>query len=115
MARFLIDVNLPSRFSIWRGEEYEYVVDLDRRLPDGAIWEYARERDMVIVSKDADFADRIILSVPPPRFMQVCIGNSRLRDLHTSLADQWPIVLKMIDDHKLIRIFQDRIEALADD
>jgi hypothetical protein len=30
MVKYLIDVNLPNRFSIWASEEYEYVISINR-------------------------------------------------------------------------------------
>ncbi len=84
MARFLIDANLPYRFALWQGENYAHVFDIGDDLPDSAIWQYARDRDLVIVSKDADFSDRIILTEPPPRVVHLRVGNMRMRDLFRS-------------------------------
>ena len=56
MARFLIDANLPYRFALWQGEDYLHVYDLGDDMPDAAIWQYAKEHDLIIVSKDAPFA-----------------------------------------------------------
>ena len=82
MARFLIDVNLPYFFALWHGDEYLHVRDLDDTWTDTQIWEYARQNDMVIVSKDADFSDRVMLSEPPPRVVHVRLGNLRMREFH---------------------------------
>jgi predicted nuclease of predicted toxin-antitoxin system len=38
-----------------------------------------------IVTKDADFYDRIILSEPPPRVIYLQIGNMRIRELFVFL------------------------------
>ncbi len=42
---------------------------------DGAIWEFARNNDYVIVSKDSDFRQLAFLLGPPPRAVWVRIGN----------------------------------------
>ena len=42
MVKYLIDVNLPSRFSVWSSEEYEHVIFIDDELKDSEIWEYAK-------------------------------------------------------------------------
>jgi hypothetical protein len=36
MAKFLIDANLPYRFSLWQGPDYVHVFDLNDRWAD---WE----------------------------------------------------------------------------
>ena len=43
MSKFLIDVNLPSRFSLWSSDEYEYVIHINDELKDSKIWEYAKQ------------------------------------------------------------------------
>jgi len=43
---------------------------------DKEIWEYARNNDFVIVTKDSDFHEFSILYGPPPKVMWLKIGNS---------------------------------------
>ena len=62
MNRYLIDVNLPYRFRLWHHPNYLHVKDLDDTMPDSQVWQYAKENDYIIVTKDADFSDRILLS-----------------------------------------------------
>jgi hypothetical protein len=38
MGRYLIDVNLPHRFSLWSGSDYHYVRDINAQMPDSEIW-----------------------------------------------------------------------------
>ncbi|MGB5832331.1 MAG: DUF5615 family PIN-like protein [Thiohalocapsa sp.] len=54
MPRFLIDVNLPYRLAFWSGGDCSHMRDLGETWTDTQIWEYARERDMVIVSRHGD-------------------------------------------------------------
>lgn len=37
MAKYLIDVNLPSKFSSWSGEEYDHVANINDELKDSEI------------------------------------------------------------------------------
>lgn len=113
MPRFIIDVNLPYRFGLWRGPEYEHMRDIDERMPDARIWEYARVRDIVIVTKDADFSVRMLLSAPPPRVVHIRLGNVSLRGLHHRLADAWPWVVANAAQYSLITIWPDRVEAIT--
>ncbi|MCL5945318.1 MAG: DUF5615 family PIN-like protein [Planctomycetes bacterium] len=39
---------------------------LGSSLSDSFIWDYARSHHYVIITKDADFSGRIMLSAPPP-------------------------------------------------
>jgi len=77
------------------------------------LWNYAAAREWVIVSKDADFSHRILLTSPPPWVVHLRIGNMKRRDFHAFLVRVWPQVEMLLPSHKLISVYVDRIEALA--
>lgn len=112
MRRFLIDVNLPYRFSLWSGDDCLHMRDIGEDWTDTQIWEYARKRDMVIVSKDTDFSDRIMVSLPPPRVIYIWLGNLLMRDFHSLMTQLWPQVVALSDHNRLVQVYRDRIEAL---
>lgn len=64
MKGFLFDENLPVNIQFSPSLPLVHVTDLSASLSDTEIWEYAKENDLAIVSKDADFSDRIITSSP---------------------------------------------------
>lgn len=61
MPRYLVDANLPYRFSIWNNEFYKHQFDLGDEWKVSKIWEYAKANDLTIITKDADFYHKIIL------------------------------------------------------
>lgn len=115
MAQFLIDANLPYHFALWQGPDYLHVRDLDEQWTDRQIWDFARDRDLVIVSKDADFSDLAAFSPPPPRVVHVCFGNVRLREFHDILSRHWPWIRDNIGRFRMLRVHRDRVEAIADE
>jgi predicted nuclease of predicted toxin-antitoxin system len=112
MAGFMIDVNLPYRFSLWSGEAFVHMRDLGGRWSDSAIWRHAQANDLVIVTKDTDFSDRALISQPPPRVVHVRVGNLRIRELHALLHRTWPAIVELSRDNRLVQVFADRIEAI---
>jgi predicted nuclease of predicted toxin-antitoxin system len=112
MVGFLIDANLPYRFSLWRGSDYRHVFDLDDTWSDLQIWEYAKREELTIVTKDTDFSALAMLSEPPPRVIQLRIGNLRMRDLHALLHGMWPEISALSASHRLLLVFADRIEGV---
>ena len=60
MTRYLIDANLPSKLAVWQGPEFAYVNFINDDWSDAEVWEHARDNDLIIVTKDADFSHRMI-------------------------------------------------------
>jgi predicted nuclease of predicted toxin-antitoxin system len=67
---------------------------------------------LTIVTKDADFYDRIILSEPPPRVIHLQVGNMRIRELFVFLNTIWPRVQALSETHKLVAVGRNEIEAV---
>lgn len=112
MLRFLIDANLPYYFSVWRGPSYVHVRDLDDEWPDRQVWNHAKELNLTIVTKDADFSDRMLLATPPPRVIHIRCGNMRMSEFHRVIAERWEDICDLSSRYKLVQVFQDRIEAV---
>ena len=85
MTRYLIDVNLPRYFSLWAGEQYTFLVDIGPAWSDSHVWHYAKAHDFTIVSKDADFSDRVLLETDTPPIIHIRTGNMKMREFHTFL------------------------------
>ena len=113
MSRFLIDANLPYKFSLWHGDDFEHVFDHDDTWSDMVIWRYAQQQDLVIVTKDADFSDWIMLSQPPPKVVLLRIGNKKMRNFHGFVQGVWPDIEQLVKSYKLVIVYADRIECVA--
>ncbi len=110
--KYLIDVNLPRYFSLWPGNEYEHVVEINDELKDSRIWLYAKEHDLTIVTKDTDFSELVLLNEPPPRVIHIKFGNMKMREFHQKISKIWNDVCSLSENYKLVRIYQDRIEGI---
>lgn len=51
------------------------------------IWDYARENDYAIVSKDKDFYQRSALLGQPPKVIHLTMGNCPMGDIATTLLN----------------------------
>ncbi len=112
MPKFLIDVNLPYHFSLWKDDDYIHQNDIDDEWTDTQIWNYAELNDLTIVSKDSDFSNRVIFHVPPPKVIHIRLGNLKMRDFFAAMHSAWNEVLELNKDHKLVTVFRDRLEAI---
>ena len=112
MKGFLFDENLPINIRFSPSLPVEHVTDLGASVSDTEVWEYARRHDLVIVTKDADFSNRIITFTPPPRVVHLRFGNMRKRDFHAFLSRVWPRVEELIRTHKLVNVYLHRLESI---
>jgi predicted nuclease of predicted toxin-antitoxin system len=112
MAKYLIDANLPYYISLWNSTEYVHLNDLGNKWTDEEVWNYAVEQGLTIVTKDSDFSNRILLKNPPPRIIHIRFGNMRIKEFREKLLAVWNDVCELSQTHKLVNVFNDRIEAI---
>ena len=112
MRGFLFDENLPKVPSLRSNWPITHACELGARPTDSQLWLYARDNDLAIVTKDADFSQRIVLSAPPPRVVHLRVGNMRRRDFDAWLLSCWPRIESLVPINKLVSAYTDRIEAM---
>jgi len=71
VTHFLVDANLPPLLARWltqRGHPSRHVIDvLEGSASDADVWNHAAAHDMVIITKDEDFAIHRDLALQGPR------------------------------------------------
>ncbi|HET6246793.1 MAG TPA: DUF5615 family PIN-like protein [Tepidisphaeraceae bacterium] len=114
MRGFLFDENIPVPLRFSPSLPVIHATLLGRGTSDSELWQYAVDNALVIVSKDADFADRVMAATPPPWIVHLRFGNLRRIAFETTLASAWPHIESLLPAHKLIRVFANRIESVRD-
>ncbi|KOR29745.1 hypothetical protein TI05_14800 [Achromatium sp. WMS3] len=104
MKKYLIDVNLPRYFSLWSGEKYEHIININDEMDNIEIWHYAKENNLTIVSKDADFSELILLHKPPPKVIHIKFGNMKIREMHQTLSKIWNDICSLNKEYKLVNV-----------
>ena len=112
IPKYFVDANLTYKVKCWKGQHFVHGLDIDSKMSDQRIWEYALENNLTIITKDADFYDRIIISSPPPKVIHLRIGNLRLRDFISFIEAVWGDVSMLSESNKLVLVYFDRIEAI---
>ena len=108
----LLDENLPTQLFLQTQLRVMHSRDLGVSVSDTDLWHYALEHNIAIVTKNADFSHRILLTDPPPKVVHLRFGNLRLKDFHSHLARNWSRIEKLLETHKLINVYLDRLEAV---
>jgi len=114
MRGFLLDENLPAQLPLPTTQPVVHARSLGASLTDSEIWSIAEREQWVIVSKDADFAERMMVATPPPWVVHLRIGNLRLSEFQALVVRIWPQIEALLPAHKLITVYNDRIEAVAE-
>jgi predicted nuclease of predicted toxin-antitoxin system len=106
----LIDQNLPRRAVLVFEEIGLVAVHVTSiklaGMPDKAIWRYAADKNLVIVTKDIDFTQiRDLTLKRPVRVVRLGVGNTTNQTLFPWLRINWPRAQARLDQgHILIEL-----------
>lgn len=110
--KYLIDENLPDCLQAWSSENFLHVTKITKSIADKEIWKHALENDLIILTKDSDFHERILYRDPPPKVILFKIGNTSTQFLEEFLSRYWKEIEEQIKSAKLVVVFRDKIEGL---
>lgn len=97
-----LDAQLPPGLCTWLASEYGLDAEPVRSLglrdaKDTEIFAAARDAGVLIMSKDADFADLVMQHGPPPQILWVTCGNTSNEGLRSFLGQTLREALKLIE------------------
>lgn len=106
---FIVDAQLPPALVDWlveQGHEAMHVADLGLRdATDGAIWAQAQSQNAIILTKDADFAERAARDSSGPVIVWLRVGNATNRSLLQWIWPRWPQIISLLEaQHRLIEV-----------
>lgn len=113
---YLLDENLSPKLKAGFGADVRVIHarELGDNPSDFMLWTYAKSEALVIVTKDADFLDYVLVQdTTPPWVVQLKCGNLRARELREFLEAQWPAVTRLLAEYRLLRVHTDRIEGIS--
>ena len=100
--KLLLDQNLSPRLvrrlaDLYPNSTHVSEIGLDRAL-DRDVWDYARQHDYLIVTKDVDFSEFSLLQGFPPKVVWIRRGNCSTLDIETILRDNFEVIRTMNDE-----------------
>jgi predicted nuclease of predicted toxin-antitoxin system len=66
---------------------------------DSIVWDYAKQNDFMIVSKDSDFHQRSFVHGQPPKVIWVKLGNCPTTEVEKLLRANYATIISFKDDH----------------
>lgn len=113
MAKYLIDANLPYYFSLWNNPDFIHQRDLDDTWTDEYIWQYAKDNNLTIITKDGDFSLKVIHKGAPPKVVHLRFGNLRMKEFHRVISAHWDNIKLYLEEYNLVSVYSDRVECIA--
>lgn len=106
---FLLDAQLPRRLAFClreQGHDAVHTLDLARanRTPDHDINEISIRESRVVVTKDSDFVDSLILRRQPWKLLLVTTGNISNNDLQALFLANLEKILKGLAGHDYVEL-----------
>lgn len=110
--KLLLDQNLSHKLiqqlsDVYPGAVHVRDVGLES-ADDEAVWEYAKQNGLVILSKDADFRQRSFLYGHPPKAVWVRVGNCSTQDIESFLRASAPRLSAFLEDKEGSFLILDR-------
>ena len=68
---------------------------------DTEVWQYAKENDFTLVTKDADFGDISILRGFPPKVVWIRRGNCKTSDIDNLLRENSDVIEQLGNDKEI--------------
>ena len=104
MIKLLFDQNLsPSLVNrladLYPNSNHLYNLGLDT-AEDSIVWQYARENNFIVVTKDADFSELISIRGFPPKVIWIRLGNCKTNDIENIIRSHSQEIEQLsIDDN----------------
>lgn len=100
--KLLLGQNLSPRLlgflqTVYPGSSHVRLVGL-RDAPDETVWEYARDHDYIIVSKDSDFHQRSFVLGFPPKVVWIRLGNCPTSGIEELMRERQSSILEFCHD-----------------
>jgi predicted nuclease of predicted toxin-antitoxin system len=104
-VKLLLDQNISPKLvirlnDIFPGSLHVQNVNMDRS-DDSAVWDFAAENNLVIVSKDVDFSERSLIWGFPPKIIWIRRGNCSTTDIENILRSNLDSINQLVNNPKI--------------
>lgn len=81
-------------------------------MSDSDIWNYAKENNLIVLTKDSDFYYRAISDEKSVKVIYFKLGNQKLSELHLYFSNNWNLIKDKIESHWFILASPYEIEII---
>ena len=112
--KFLLDAHLPKKladFLLWKGHDALHTLDLPHknRTKDSEINQISLDERRVLITKDLDFIESLLISDKPYKLIYLTTGNISNKALMELFGRNIETIVEMIEQNRLIEITEESI------
>ena len=116
--KFLLDAQLPrklSEFLKWKGYDAIHTLELPDRnaTKDSEINRISLEEKRVVISKDLDFIESLLISEKPYKLIYIATGNITNKQLLNIFSQNIERIVSYTSENRLIEITDESIIVKA--
>jgi predicted nuclease of predicted toxin-antitoxin system len=102
-VKLLFDENLSHKLALLLADIFPHSVHVRdiglKATSDPLVWDYAKDNDFMIVSKDADMHDLSLVFGNPPKVVWVRLGNCSTRQVEELLRRDFDVIKLFYEDN----------------
>jgi len=112
--KFLLDAHLPKKLSTflrWKGYDSLHTLDLPNKnaTKDSEINQISIDEQRVVISKDLDFIESLLISNKPYKLIYITTGNISNKQLLEIFSQNIEKIVEYSREHRLIEITAESI------
>ena len=112
--KFLLDAHLPKKLSVflsWKGYDSIHTLDLPNKnaTKDSEINQISLDEQRVVISKDLDFIESLLISNKPYKLIYIATGNITNKRLLEIFSQNIEKIVEYATEHRLIEITNESI------
>ncbi len=103
--KLLFDHNLSPRLvnilaDLYPNSNHLYLMGLDQQS-DSIVWKMAKKQGYIIVTKDSDFNELLILKGFPPKVIWIRLGNCSTQTIELLLRNNYEAIFAFYQDKNI--------------
>jgi len=110
--KFIVDAHIPKKLSLfleWKGYDSIHTLDLpsQNRTKDSEINQISLDEKRVLISKDLDFIESLLISNKPYKLIYISTGNITNKKLLEIFGQNIEKIVELIVENRLLEITQE--------